>query len=72
MTEGKTLLMSEENHRKLFDIKMDRNLKRLDDSLTFLFKESEGTREKVVKFLELLKQKNEEIKQLKISTPINN
>ena len=65
MEENKPLVITAKNHRKLYDLKMDKKFKKLDGAVSFLFEEIITLRGRVNKLLEVLKRKNEEIEQLK-------
>lgn len=59
--EEKTILVNTENHRKLFDLKMDNKLKSMNDSISFLLK-------RVEELMKQLDEKNSEIEELKNNT----
>ncbi len=55
----KTILVNTENHRKLFNLKMDnKEMKSLNDAIGFLLKKVEELKEE-------LEEKNKEIEELK-------
>lgn len=56
--EEKTILVNTENHRALFDLKMDNKLKSINDSVSFLLK-------RIEELMKQLEEKNSEIEELK-------